>query len=60
MPNYGNYYIPMANPQFQQFGGNQMQQMLNSMYIALGNQSKLLYDLVQKNEENIEKTKRIY
>jgi hypothetical protein len=37
-----------------------MQQMLNSMYIALGNQSKLLYDLVQKNEENIEKTKRIY
>jgi|JI6StandDraft_1071083.scaffolds.fasta_scaffold04058_3 hypothetical protein len=59
---YVNYYQqamfqPQAQPQFVQ---PDLHQLLNNMYMALSNQSKLLAYLVEKNEMNIQTTTKIY
>lgn len=55
---YMNYYMPQSCqvPQQQQFMQNDLHQLLNNMYMALNNQSKLLAYLVEKNEMNIQTT----
>lgn len=50
---YMNYYMPPMFQQNSQYVGNDIQQLLNNMYMALSNQSKLLSYLVEKNEANI-------
>jgi hypothetical protein len=57
---YMNYYMPQMFNQGNQYLGNDIQQLLNNMYMALSNQSKLLSYLVEKNEANIETTTKIY
>lgn len=50
-------YQPQMQPQFMQ---TDLHQLLNNMYMALSNQSKLLAYLVEKNEMNIQTTTKIY
>ena len=57
---YMNYYVPQAFQPSQPYMQNDLHQLLNNMYLALSNQSKLLAYLVEKNELNIQTTTRIY
>lgn len=58
---YVNYYMPpMYSNQPQYVPGGDLHQLLNNMYMALSNQSKLLAYLVEKNDINIQTTSRIY
>jgi hypothetical protein len=57
---YMNYYMPPAYQTPQSFVPNDLHQLLNNMYMALNNQSKLLAYLVEKNEINIRTTVKIY
>ena len=50
---YPSYYVPPMFQQPGQFMPPDIQQVLNNMYMALSNQSKLLSYLVEKNESNI-------
>lgn len=50
---YGGYYMPNMFQQQGQYVPPDIQQVLNNMYMALSNQSKLLSYLVEKNEANI-------
>jgi len=59
-PEYNGYYMPPMFQQPSQYMPTDIQQVLNNMYMALGNQSKLLSYLVEKNESNIETTAKIY
>lgn len=53
---YMSYYMPQVCQAPQQYMQNDMHQLLNNMYMALNNQSKLLAYLVEKNEVNIRTT----
>lgn len=55
----GYYQQPVYQPQ-PQFIQTDLHQLLNNMYMALSNQSKLLAYLVEKNEMNIQTTTKIY
>lgn len=57
---FQNYYLPQGYSQQSQYMTGDIQQVLNNMYMALSNQSKLLSYLVEKNETNIETTAKIY
>jgi hypothetical protein len=56
---YPNYMSPMYHLG-DQYVSAEIQQVLNNMYMALSNQTKLLSYLVEKNESNIETIAKIY